>query len=287
MIKRKTDEGYAGRCSTDYIQFYDGTDVLHSPSIGNRICGEQKGVQVFSTDSSLTMIFVTKSTTINEVTFSTYRGFRVSYQFWDKFVQIEPTFKEKHVRGTECDFAIRSGGKGSGRQPADEIPADLPNFYYSMTLPPSHTCTFFFLGRHERQRVETIRVAFSILDLPPINLDEKKCTYGYMAVYGARIETDEEFNLHPVYSFSEAGLAAEYEASIGSLATPTSSSVALPRPSQVWCGDNLAAIKTKGDVDSSAIVSLRSTLALKFNASGKTPMNVRFQVFYKFVSGKF
>ncbi|KAH9281744.1 Low-density lipoprotein receptor-related protein 3 [Echinococcus granulosus] len=268
-------------CSTDYIQFFDGNNVLHSPSIGNRICGEQKGLQVFSSESSLTMIFVTKST-INEVTFSKYRGFRISYQFWDKFVQIEAAFKEKHILGTECDFAIRSGGKEEGKKPTGDV-TELLNFYYSMTLPPSHTCTFFFLGRHERQKVETIRAAFGILDLPPNNLDDNKCSYGHMAVYGARIENDEEFNLRPVYSSIKVGLDADYEGGIGTLATPTGS-VALPRPSQVWCGDHLDAIKTKDDVDSSAIVSLGSTLALRFNASGKAAMNVRFQVFYKFVS---
>ncbi|VDK22404.1 unnamed protein product [Taenia asiatica] len=64
------------------------------------------------------------------------------------------------------------------------------------------------------------------------------------------------FNLHSVYLSSEAGLAAEYEASTGFLA--------LPSPSQVLCGDHLAYIKSKGDLDDSTIVSFRSILGLKF-----------------------
>lgn len=87
------------RCPTDYVEFFDGNNPLKAPSIGGRFCGEQNDTQIYSTDSTLTLIFVTKSS-INEMTYSRYRGFHVVYEFWDKFVQIEPELKSQHIRGT-------------------------------------------------------------------------------------------------------------------------------------------------------------------------------------------
>uniref|UniRef100_A0A915EXS7 Uncharacterized protein n=1 Tax=Echinococcus canadensis TaxID=519352 RepID=A0A915EXS7_9CEST len=72
-----------------------------------------------------------------------------------------------------CNFTIRSERKCEGDQSTGNG-RELPNFYYSMTFLPSHRCTFLLLERLEWQRVKTNRVAFGILHLLPINLDEKK-----------------------------------------------------------------------------------------------------------------
>ncbi|VDL53554.1 unnamed protein product [Hymenolepis diminuta] len=258
-------------CSTDYIQFFDGNDLNRAPSIGNRICGEHENLEIYSTESFLTIIFVTYST-ISENTFTRYRGFRIAYKFWDKFVPVESYFKEHHVRGTECDFAIQSERNGLNGMQKDEL-LESPSFSFSAVLYPSHVCTFYFLGRHEKQRLETVRVGFDFVDLPPFNRNEKKCSNGFLAVYGSRVENTDNFTLRSISSssFTDLNLLE------GNLAAPYSIA-SLPQPSQIWCGDKLDAIKTKDDVDSSAIISLRSALALRFNASGQSYMNVRFRI---------
>ncbi|VDN99113.1 unnamed protein product, partial [Rodentolepis nana] len=261
-------------CSTDYVQIFDGGDLNKATSIGNRICGEQRNLQIYSTESLLTIIFVT-STTATKHTYTKYRGFRIAYQFWDKFVPVAFDLKDLHVRGTECDFSIRSGMQKEGV-------LEAPNFSFSALLYPLHVCTFYFLGRHEKQRLETVRVGFDFVDLPSFNANEKRCSNGFLAIYGSRVENTDNFTLRPIVSPSFGDLNL-FEANF---AAPLNA-VGLPHPSQIWCGDKLNAIKTKDDVDSSAIISLRSALALRFNASGKSPMNVHFRVYYKFVSGKF
>ena len=105
---------------------------------------------------------------------------------------------------------------------------------------------------------------------------QNRCVDGFMAVYGARMTNDANFNLHPIDTSEQVHLTDMHSSTLNGLL----------QPSQIWCGDKLTALETKTDVDSSAIVSLRSMLALRFNASGSTPMHIRFRAFYKFLSGE-
>ena len=74
----------------------------------------------------------------------------------------------------ECDFAIRSKSEASGR---DNSIATSRSLFYSMTLSSAHSCTFYFLGRHETQKMETVRVAFDLLKLPPVRTNHTEKTW--------------------------------------------------------------------------------------------------------------
>uniref|UniRef100_A0A5K3EL58 Neural_ProG_Cyt domain-containing protein n=1 Tax=Mesocestoides corti TaxID=53468 RepID=A0A5K3EL58_MESCO len=266
-------------CPTDYIQFFDGNDIFQSAHLGDRICGEQKGLELYSTEASLTMLFVTGST-IENATTSKYRGFHIAYEFGDKFVQIDPEYKEKHIRGTECDFVIKRRVDSTAEQSPEGV-LESPNFHSGLTISPSHSCTFFFLGRHEQQKMESVQISFDVLDLPSVGQGDARCNEGFMAVYGARIENDDEFKLHPLQPYGVSGSKLDDVWNMESLFASSDTSMPL-RASQIWCGNQLEALKTGSQVDHSPIVSLRSALALRFNASGSSSMNVRFRAFYKF-----
>ncbi len=111
----------------------------------------------------------------------------------------------------------------------------------------------------------------------------KRCNDGFLAVYGARIENDGKFEIRPVATDDQSPTSLDDSWAFGPLAQPTNE---LHRPSQVWCGDKLGAILQGAKTELSPIISLRSSLILRFNASGPSAMNIRFRAFYKFTPGK-
>ncbi|VDL88908.1 unnamed protein product [Schistocephalus solidus] len=159
-------------CPTDYVQFYDGADFKTAVPIGDRFCGEVRDLQIVSTDFTLLMLFTTGGVSLNQTAqvagahdsdedsgVTVYRGFHIVYTFSDRLVSLDQELKEKHIRGTECDFMIRSDGESEGF-------LESPHFLTSLIIAPNHSCAFYFLGLHQPQKMESVRISFDILEIP-------------------------------------------------------------------------------------------------------------------------
>lgn len=87
-------------CPTHYMQFFDSRNAHPLLTLGRPFCGEQTGIEVVSTEASLLVHFVTGSNLDAGAASLNHRGFRVAYEFWDNFIQIEGDYNERHIRGT-------------------------------------------------------------------------------------------------------------------------------------------------------------------------------------------
>ncbi|BHF74315.1 Domain first found in C1r, C1s, uEGF, and bone morphoproteintic protein [Sparganum proliferum] len=279
-------------CPTDYVQFYDGADFKTAVTIGDRFCGEVRDLQVVSTDSTLLMLFTTGAPSSNQTSqvagahnaagdagVPVYRGFHIVYTFSDRLVSLDQELKEKHIRGTECDFFVRSEGESEGF-------LESPHFLSSLVIAPNHSCAFYFLGLHQPQKMESVRISFDILDLPSQGRGNLRCNKGHLAIYGARMINDDNFQLRPLEGNQTSFDFGDWW-DPGWMSALTASPNGVPA-SQIWCAheDNLSVLRSGRQIELTPVVSWRTVLILRLNATGAASpgMTARFRAFYKFTS---
>ncbi|CAH8500356.1 unnamed protein product [Dicrocoelium dendriticum] len=153
-------------CPIDYLNFYDGLSMEASKSIlGTPFCGSGKRIRIVSSGSAFLILFVTG--TWSAISWdesgtgsrSKRQGFRLLYHFSETFLPISLKYSMNHIRGTECDYLIRSHG-------LTEATFESPTSKGGRLLYPDRLCTFYFMGTFERQYLETVRITFDHLVLP-------------------------------------------------------------------------------------------------------------------------
>ncbi|TPP62638.1 Tolloid protein 2 [Fasciola gigantica] len=173
---------HSATCTMDYLYFYDAEKAdPESPSIGPKFCGRNRRLRVVSTGPSLLILFVTGSllgsraerARLSDVPNGPFkrRGFRLRYTFTDKLLAVHPNHRMWHIRGTECDYLVRSQG-------SSEAKFESPTYKTDQALLPGRSCSFYFLGGLYDQHMEVVRIGFDELDLPPAsnvtNSDQEK-----------------------------------------------------------------------------------------------------------------
>jgi hypothetical protein len=174
---------YSGgeHCPFDYIKVYDGP--TNEADVIDIFCGSLSNISLFSTSHSLHIDFVTKSgrAEATKKTYFTYddkqvveiqrRGFRAHFDISSSFISLDK-LQGSHVRGTECDQIILSGGGTNGTISSP----DYPDSY-----PLNVTCYYYIDGMQDKQNLEKVNVTIEHLSIPKIG--ERCENNGFLRAY--------------------------------------------------------------------------------------------------------
>ncbi|XP_028523985.1 tolloid-like protein 1 isoform X3 [Apis cerana] len=158
-------------CPLDYVKVYDGLNDT-SAVIGT-YCGQQRNLVLYSSESSLYVLFVTLQRTAN----TQNRGFKGIFEFSESFVKLDfiTANKGEHIRGSECDQKILSKKESSGQVVS-------PNFPFPYI--PKVVCRYFIYGMQDSQHLERVRLEFIIFNIPKNKtIGDSSCTDGYLKLY--------------------------------------------------------------------------------------------------------
>ncbi|XP_034938400.1 bone morphogenetic protein 1 isoform X2 [Chelonus insularis] len=170
---RDFDLFYGGpHCPFDYVKVYDGLDNT-APTIGT-YCGQQRNLVLYSSQSNLTVLFVTLQRTAN----TQNRGFKGIFEFSESFVKLDFINNSggMHIRGSECDQKILSKKGG------------VPGFVVSPNYPypyiPKVVCRYFIYGMQDSQHLERVKLEFLMFEISKGEAKgESACTDGYLKIY--------------------------------------------------------------------------------------------------------
>ncbi|XP_044013661.1 dorsal-ventral patterning tolloid-like protein 1 isoform X2 [Aphidius gifuensis] len=159
-------------CPFDYVKVLDGLDEK-SPVIGT-YCGQQRNLVLYSSQSNLTVLFVTLKRSAN----TQNRGFKGIFEFSESFVQLDFINKSggTHIRGSECDQKILSQKESWGHVVS-------PNYPYPYI--PKVVCRYFIYGMQDSQNLERVKLEFSAFEISKIEGkgESSSCTDGYLKIY--------------------------------------------------------------------------------------------------------
>ncbi|KAK4476075.1 hypothetical protein MN116_001300 [Schistosoma mekongi] len=266
-------------CPKDFIQFYDGIQIdntsINQSSIGPRICDMSDNMHIVSTGESLVVLFVTgqiqssnyvnnKNNNIAINTLNTKRrGFRLRYTFTKKLLPVSEIPGGEHVRGTECDYVIRS-------HDSIEKQFQSPTMNNNYVLTPNRVCNFIFIGNRFKQYIETVSIGFDRVELPKSSEGSQICDRGHIAIYGSRLLTSEQIFNKPIYEYSHEILQSNKE------------------PDHVFCdrSNELELLKIGSSLKHHhyPIVGRHNVLLVRFNSTGaELPgLNMKFVLNYRF-----
>ncbi|XP_015514875.1 tolloid-like protein 1 isoform X1 [Neodiprion lecontei] len=157
-------------CPFDYVKVYDGID--NTSAVIGTYCGQQRNLVLYSSESSLFVLFVTLQRTAN----TQNRGFKGIFEFSESFVKLDFIKDDgEHIRGSECDQKILSKKESFG-------------FVFSPNYPfpyiPKIVCRYFIYGMQDSQHLERVRLEFYKFDIPKGQAKgDSVCTDGYLKVY--------------------------------------------------------------------------------------------------------
>ncbi|XP_012263563.1 tolloid-like protein 2 isoform X2 [Athalia rosae] len=157
-------------CPFDYVKVYDGAD--NTSAVIGTYCGQQRNLVLYSSESSLFVLFVTLQRTAN----TQNRGFKGIFEFSESFVKLDFIKDDgEHIRGSECDQKILSRKESSG-------------FVFSPNYPfpyiPKIVCRYFIYGMQDSQHLERVRLEFHKFDIPKGQAKgDSVCTDGYLKIY--------------------------------------------------------------------------------------------------------
>ncbi|KAF7262323.1 hypothetical protein EG68_00399 [Paragonimus skrjabini miyazakii] len=265
--------GQPGLCPTDYLLFYDGLSMDTSPVINSRFCGQNRRIRVVSTGANLLVLFATATSAGEHATQSAAytmdtqrsarRGFRLRYTFTDLLLPVNTfEYKNWHIRGTECDYIIRSTGPSSAT-------FESPTYKSDRLLLPNRACSFYFLGsNHAADRIESVRIFFESLHLPGPHVGSDQCDNGFLAIYGSR-------DLSGVYQLTEPSTGSMFELSDE-----------YTQATYIWCDrvDTANLLRADENSEQTPIVARSSLLLLRLNSSGvdQPGMKASFRLRYRF-----
>ncbi|XP_035739914.1 dorsal-ventral patterning tolloid-like protein 1 isoform X2 [Vespa mandarinia] len=158
-------------CPLDYVKVYDGLD--NSSAVIGTYCGQQRNLVLYSSESSLFVLFVTLQRTAN----TQNRGFKGIFEFSESFVKLDfiISYNGEHIRGSECDQKILSKKKSSGFVVS-------PNFPFPYM--PKVVCRYFIYGMQDSQHLERVRLEFVSFEIPKSEAKgDSACTDGYLKLY--------------------------------------------------------------------------------------------------------
>ncbi|KAK2586442.1 hypothetical protein KPH14_010719 [Odynerus spinipes] len=158
-------------CPLDYVKVYDGLD--NSSAVIGTYCGQQRNLVLYSSESSLFVLFVTLKRTAN----TQNRGFKGIFEFSEGFVKLDfiTSYNGEHIRGSECDQKILSKKKSSGFVVS-------PNFPFPYM--PKVVCRYFIYGMQDSQHLERVRLEFIQFEIPKSETKgDSACTDGYLKLY--------------------------------------------------------------------------------------------------------
>ncbi|XP_076296175.1 tolloid-like protein 1 isoform X2 [Lasioglossum baleicum] len=156
-------------CPLDYVKVYDGLNDT-SAVIGT-YCGQQRNLVLYSSESSLFVLFVTLQRTAN----TQNRGFKGIFEFSESFVKLDFITTGEHIRGSECDQKILSKKESSGFVVS-------PNYPYPYI--PKVVCRYFIYGMQDAQHLERVRLEFTTFKIPKNKTTgDSSCTDGYLKLY--------------------------------------------------------------------------------------------------------
>ncbi|XP_043509572.1 bone morphogenetic protein 1 isoform X1 [Frieseomelitta varia] len=158
-------------CPLDYVKVYDGLD--NTSAVIGTYCGQQRNLVLYSSESSLYVLFVTLQRTAN----TQNRGFKGIFEFSESFVKLDfiTAYKGEHIRGSECDQKILSKKESSGLVVS-------PNFPYPYI--PKVVCRYFVYGMQDSQHLERVRLEFVTFKIPKNKtMGDSSCTDGYLKLY--------------------------------------------------------------------------------------------------------
>ncbi|KAF8571432.1 hypothetical protein P879_01136, partial [Paragonimus westermani] len=261
------------RCPTDYLLFYDGLSMETSPVINSRFCGQNRRIRVVSTGANLLVMFATttsaaehaarSATHTMDTQGSARRGFRLRYTFTDLLLPVNTfEYKNWHIRGTECDYIIRSTEPTSAT-------FESPTYKSGRFLLPDRACSFYFLGsNHAADRIESVRISFESLQLPGPRVGSNECDNGFLAIYGSR-------DLNGIYQLNEPSTGSMFELSDE-----------YTQAASIWCdrADTANLLRIVENSEQAEIVAQSSLLLLRLNSSGveRPGMKASFRLRYRF-----
>ncbi|XP_024938391.1 bone morphogenetic protein 1 isoform X2 [Cephus cinctus] len=158
-------------CPFDYVKVYDGID--NTSAVIGTYCGQQRNLVLYSSESSLYVLFVTLQRTAN----TQNRGFKGIFEFSESFVKLDfiTNYGGEHIRGSECDQKILSKKESYGFVVS-------PNFPYPYI--PKVVCRYFIYGMQDSQHLERVRLEFLIFVVPRSEAKgDSACTDGYLKIY--------------------------------------------------------------------------------------------------------
>ncbi|XP_043504117.1 dorsal-ventral patterning tolloid-like protein 1 isoform X1 [Polistes fuscatus] len=158
-------------CPLDYVKVYDGVD--NSSAVIGTYCGQQRNLVLYSSESSLFVLFSTLQRTAN----TQNRGFKGIFEFSESFVKLDfiTSYNGEHIRGSECDQKILSKKKSFGFVVS-------PNFPFPYM--PKVVCRYFVYGMQDSQHLERVRLDFMVFEIPTSGTKvESACTDGYLKLY--------------------------------------------------------------------------------------------------------
>ncbi|KAG7213761.1 hypothetical protein KM043_002984 [Ampulex compressa] len=158
-------------CPLDYVKVYDGID--NSSAVIGTYCGQQRNLVLYSSESSLYVLFVTLQRTAN----TQNRGFKGIFEFSESFVKLDfiTSYNGEHIRGSECDQKILSKKESFGYVVS-------PNYPYPYI--PKVVCRYFVYGMQDSQHLERVRLEFTKFVIPKGETKgDSACTDGYLKLY--------------------------------------------------------------------------------------------------------
>ncbi|XP_012138287.1 tolloid-like protein 1 isoform X2 [Megachile rotundata] len=158
-------------CPLDYVKVYDGLD--NTSAVIGTYCGQQRNLVLYSSESSLFVLFETLERTAN----TQNRGFKGIFEFSESFVKLDfiTAYKGEHIRGSECDQKILSKKESSGHVVS-------PNYPYPYI--PKVVCRYFIYGMQDSQHLERVRLVFTTFQIPRnTTTGDSSCTDGYLKLY--------------------------------------------------------------------------------------------------------
>ncbi|XP_066598102.1 tolloid-like protein 1 isoform X2 [Prorops nasuta] len=158
-------------CPLDYVKVYDGID--NTSAVIGTYCGQQRNLVLYSSNSSLYVLFVTLQRTAN----TQNRGFKGIFEFSESFVKLDfiTGYEGEHIRGSECDQKILSRKESSGFVVSPNFP--FPYF-------PKVVCRYFIYGMQDSQHLERVRLEFLKFTIPKSETKgDSACTDGYLKLY--------------------------------------------------------------------------------------------------------
>ncbi|CAH8625680.1 unnamed protein product [Schistosoma intercalatum] len=265
-------------CPKDFIQFYDGFQIdntsISRNSIGQRICDNSNNIHIVSTGASLVILFVTgqiqllnyvnnkRDNVVMNALSTRRRGFRLRYTFTKRLLPVSEAPGGEHVRGTECDYVIKSQG-------SIEKQFESPTMRNNFVLTPDRVCNFIFIGERFEQYIESVSIGFERIELPKSSEGSQICDRGHMAIYGSRSLPGEQIN-RPTYEYSHEILQSNKE------------------PDHVFCdrSNELESLKIGSGFQHHdyPIVGRHNVLLVRFNSTGADlpGLNMKFILSYRF-----
>uniref|UniRef100_A0ABD2XAN2 CUB domain-containing protein n=3 Tax=Trichogramma kaykai TaxID=54128 RepID=A0ABD2XAN2_9HYME len=171
-------------CPFDYVKVYDG--INNTSAVIGTYCGQQRNLVLYSSESSLFVLFVTLQRTAN----TQNRGFKGIFEFSESFVKLDfiTNYGGEHIRGTECDQKILSRKESIGFVVS-------PNYPYPYI--PKVVCRYFIYGMQDSQHLERVRLEFASFTIPKGETKgDTSCTDGYLKLYLKGQEATDSYDKH-------------------------------------------------------------------------------------------